>query len=150
MLRIESVGCCSAALFTRISSLLNSRRVLRIARLQKVSRPISPGIKATLLPVSLTSRAVSLASRCSLRYTIATSAPSDANAKATARPIPLSPPVISATRPASLPLLRIAMTNRFAHWPHVPLAARLLLLMLSRPRFSRWICLSGHQQVLVR
>jgi hypothetical protein len=44
-----------------------------------------------------------LASVCSFRYIIAISAPSFANNTATALPIPESPPVITATFPASLP-----------------------------------------------
>ena len=56
------------------------------------------------LPAALTWRTVSSASSCSLRYTITTFAPSLANAIATARPMPLSPPVMSAVFPSSLPL----------------------------------------------
>ena len=55
---------------------------------------------------SSTQRAVSLASSCSQRYEISRSAPSRAKAIATARPIQESAPVISAARPANLPLPR--------------------------------------------
>ena len=57
---------------------------------------------------------VAAASSCSLRYTIATSAPSLANRIATVRPIPLSPPVIKATWPCSFPLPRYAWSSAWA------------------------------------
>ena len=52
---------------------------------------------------------VSRASECSSRYAMATSAPSLANAIAAARPMPLSPPVTSATWPSSLPVPRYSL-----------------------------------------
>jgi hypothetical protein len=52
-------------------------------------------------PLSRTRSTVCSASECSLRYEISTSAPSRAYASATARPIPLSPPVMIAAFPLS-------------------------------------------------
>jgi len=58
-------------------------------------------------PASRTQRAVSSASSFSAsRYVTSTSAPSRANAIATARPMPESPPVITAFLPCNLPLPR--------------------------------------------
>lgn len=70
---------------------------------QWASSARSPGSVSASRPASSTTRAVCFASSCSLRYEIATWAPSRANASATARPIPLSPPVISAMRSFSRP-----------------------------------------------
>lgn len=101
-----SCGCCSAALFTKTSSLPNSFTVCSTAFRQNSSPPASPAIKRQRPRFSSTSRLVSSASSCSLRYTMAMSAPSFAKAIATARPIPLSPPVIMAALPSSFPLPR--------------------------------------------
>lgn len=61
--------------------------------------------RVPLCPTSATHFSVSSASFVSPlpRCEIATSAPSRANAIATARPMPLSPPVMSATRSRSRP-----------------------------------------------
>src|SRR5688572_5245320 len=98
-----SCGCCSAALLTRMSIRPNSFSVRATASRQKLSYPMSPAIVMQRRPSASTSRFVSFASSCSLRYRHATSAPSLAKTIATARPIPLSPPVISATLPSSFP-----------------------------------------------
>ena len=61
------------------------------------------------------------ASSCSHRYRIAMSAPSRANSAATARPMPLSAPVISATLPFS----------RSGPWvPRLPIGLRLQLALV--------------------
>jgi len=99
-----SCGCCSAALLTRMSSVLNSDTVSLTACRQNFSSPTSPAMRMHCRPCSSTRRCVSFASLCSSRYTTATSAPSVAKAIATARPIPLSPPVMSATLFCSFPL----------------------------------------------
>ena len=66
----------------------------------------SPATRTARRPASSTYPAVCLASSCSERYAMSTSAPSRANAIATARPIPLSPPVMMAALPVSRPLPR--------------------------------------------
>src|SRR5690606_25439305 len=64
----------------------------------------SPGAVTTVRPASRTQCAVSRASSSSSgRYEITKSAPSRAYAIATARPIPASPPVLTAPRPATRP-----------------------------------------------
>ena len=68
-----------------------------------LARLMSPGISTARRPASRTQCAVCSASSCSLRYEISTSAPSRANAIATARPMPLSAPVMIAALPFSLP-----------------------------------------------
>ena len=70
---------------------------------QNISSPTSPLNRIARLPSSSTRRAVSFASDFSSRYRIAIKAPSRAIATATARPMPLSPPVMTATLSLSLP-----------------------------------------------
>ena len=95
---------CSAALLTRISNLPSSSTVFCTASAQNFSPLISPGSNKHFLPCASTNSLVFLASSCSLRYTMATSAPSLAYNTDTERPIPLSPPVTSATLPFNLSL----------------------------------------------
>lgn len=93
-----------AAFSTRMSSPPRSSSVRCTASAQNSSFRTSPGSSRALRPASRTSAAVLSASSCSSgRCTIAMSAPSRAYAIATARPIPESPPVISARLPSSLP-----------------------------------------------
>ena len=73
-------------------------RLLRQARCticwQCTSSPMSPGTATPCRPAARTTRSVSWASGSSSgKYEMSTSAPSRVNASATARPMPLSPPV---------------------------------------------------------
>src|SRR5262249_4634963 len=84
------------ALLTRMSSFPNSSMVCSTAASRKRNSATSPVIVMQRRPSASTARLVVSASPCSSRYVIATSAPSRAWRTATARPIPESPPVISA------------------------------------------------------
>ena len=82
---------------------------------------------------------------------MATSAPSLAKAMATARPMPLSPPVISATLPRSLPLPRCCGSSDTRPRRHLRLDARLPLLMLGRLLLLLFLLvLLGHGSLLIR
>lgn len=92
-----------AALFTSTSSPPNSSSTRCTGDRQWRSSPTSPPMATALRPASSTRRTVSCASASSSRYETMTSAPSRANARATARPMPLSAPVITARLPSSRP-----------------------------------------------
>ena len=92
-------SCWIAAFMTSNSKLPNSLTAFSTTFAASPRLRKSAGSKTALRPAFLMSSAVSLASDSSSgRYWMATSAPSLAKPIATARPIPESPPVISAWR----------------------------------------------------
>ncbi|MGC0355513.1 hypothetical protein RKD25_002802 [Streptomyces sp. SAI-124] len=96
-----------AALFTSTSIRPNSATARSTSARQLSSSRMSQETATALRPASSTSRDVSRASSASSgRCVNSTSAPSRANASATARPIPESPPVMTALRPSSRPAPR--------------------------------------------
>src|SRR5438552_1899212 len=94
-------ACTAPALFTSTFSRPNRSTVPRIARSTSRERVTSHSI-ANPAPLCFWISLITSRSFSNLRPATATLAPSRANASAIARPIPVPPPVISATLPESL------------------------------------------------
>ncbi len=100
----KSGTCCwNAALLTSTSSRPNAFSVSATAIFAKAGSATSPARMIARRPSASTAFLVSSASRSSSRWQMTMSAPSRANSTATARPMPLSAPVIRAAKPSSLP-----------------------------------------------
>src|SRR6266851_640988 len=115
---LSTVETCSApALFTSTFSRPNCLTVSRTARSTSLSRVTSHST-AEALPPSFFTSPVTARSFSGRRPAKATLAPSRANARAIARPIPVPPPLISATFPESrVTLFGAPASNRDAAAP---------------------------------
>ncbi|WP_456340168.1 hypothetical protein [Streptomyces caniscabiei] len=85
-----------------LDGLAAERRILEVAGQQQAGRP----------SLSTSPRTWSASTVSSGRWTMATSAPSLAYSSATARPMPESAPVISATSPSSFPQARYRVARQ--------------------------------------
>src|SRR5213080_2223811 len=110
------VRMSAPALFTHTSTRPNAPRTPPTSASRSRASVTSASSDSARRPCERTSSAVSSAPRRLARYVRATSAPASAHASAIARPMPLEPPVMTTTLPASVASAAPGAALRGAAW----------------------------------